>query len=211
MNYILVGHGDHCNVVKDMIESVAPDRIAAYLDDRYERLFKKGNIYYGPIAAAQSLMNHVLCARLVITISDNSTRKAVVKRLNLVDDCYASVISNHAVVSPSAEIGAGTVVMPGAILNANARVGKHGIINTSSVVEYDCHIGDFVHVSSRACLTSRVKVNEGALIGASSTVIPDVEIGSWALVGAGATVTSNLPDSAQALVAPARVFKKEKG
>lgn len=211
MNYILVGDDGHSKVVKDMIESAAPDRIAAYLDNRYEKLFKKGDIYYGPIAAAKSLLSHVFCARLVITISDNLTRKTVVNQLNLADDCYTSVISKRAIVSPNAEIGVGTVVMPGAIVNAEAKIGKHGIINTASVVEHDCHIDDFVQISPRACLTSGVKVNQGVLVGANATVIPDVEIGRWAVVGAGATVTADVPEFAQALAVPARVYKKEKG
>ena len=211
MNYILVGQDDHSKVVQEMIESTAPNRIAAILDDRYERLFKKGDIYYGPIAAARSVMSHVYCGKLVITVGDNFTRKSVIKRLNLTDDCYTSVISNRAIVSPSAEIGEGTVVMPGAIVNANAKIGKHGIVNTAAVIEHDCRLSDFVHVSSSACVTSGVKVSEGVLIGANATVIPDVEIGRWAVVGAGATVTSDIPEFAQALGVPAKIIKKEKG
>ncbi len=211
MNYILVGQDGHSKVVREMIESAAPSRIAAYLDDRYEKLFKKGDVYYGPVAAAKSVMSHVYCGKLIIAVGDNLTRKTIVRRLNLADDCYASVISTHAIVSPSAEIGVGTVVMPGAVVNADAKIGKHGIINTASVIEHDCCISDFVHVSPRACLTSGVKAGQGVLIGANSTIIPDVEIGRWAVVGAGATVARDIPEFSQALGVPARVFKKEKG
>ena len=211
MNYILVGHGGHSRVIQEMIESAAPCRIAAYLDDRYQKLVKRGDIYYGPVSAARSVLSHVYCGKLVIAVTDNLTRKSVVKRLNLADDCYTSVISTHAIISPSAEIGAGTVVMPGAIVNAEAKIGKHGIINTASVVEHNCRLSDFAHISSKACLTSGVKVREGVLVGANATVIPDVEIGQWAVVGAGATVTSDVPEFAQALGVPAKVVNKEKG
>ena len=197
--------------MESLIRPLSLNIIAAYLDDRYQKLVKRGDIYYGPVSAARSVLSHVYCGKLVIAVTDNLTRKSVVKRLNLADDCYTSVISTHAIISQSAEIGAGTVVMPGAIVNAEAKIGRHGIINTASVVEHGCRVSDFAHISSKACLTSGVKVREGVLVGANATVIPDVEIGQWAVVGAGATVTSDVPEFAQALGVPAKVVNQEKG
>ena len=60
------------------------------------------------------------------------------------------------VVSPSAKIGSGTVVMASAVINADAEIGNHVIINTNAVVEHDSKISDFVHISPSATLTGAV-------------------------------------------------------
>jgi len=47
---------------------------------------------------------------------------------------WVSVVHPRAFVSPSASIGAGRVIMPGAIVNARSMIGNHCIINSGAIV-----------------------------------------------------------------------------
>lgn len=86
---------------------------------------------------------------VIVSIGVNSTRKKIVEKLN----CHFGVaIHPTAVVSPSARIGEGTVVMAGAIINAGAVIGKHCIINTGASVDHECVLGDYVHIAPRVAL-----------------------------------------------------------
>lgn len=139
---------------------------------------------------------HSVDVPLCIAIGDN--RKRALIAANLEAD-YPPLISSHAYVSPSASIGEGTVVMPGAAVMADANVGRFVILNTRCSIDHDCRIGDFAHISPGATLCGGVSVGEGAWICAGATVAPGVTIGDRAVVGAGSTILADVPAGVKAL------------
>lgn len=129
----------------------------------------------------------------IISIGDNRIRKKIVE--SSVFNEYDIAIHPSAIISPSAEIGDGTVVMQGAIIQAGAKIGKHCIINTGATVDHDCIIGDYVHISPGVNLCGNVNVGEGTQIGVGSSVVPGIIIGEWSLVCAGSVVTKDIPSN----------------
>ena len=75
------------------------------------------------------------------------------------------VIHPRAIISSTAEIGVGAIIMAGAVVNTCSRLGQNVIVNTNAVVEHDCMIGDHVHIAPGALLASAVRVEKGAHIG----------------------------------------------
>ena len=140
--------------------------------------------------------------QLVITVGNNSIRQKVV---GAIKNPFGKVIHPSAIISRSATIDEGTVVMAGGIIQAETMVGKHVIINTSASIDHDCLVGDYVHIAPGVVLCGDVKIGEGALIGAGSVVLPGVSVGKWAVVGAGSVVTSNIPEFAVAVGVPSKV------
>ncbi len=55
---------------------------------------------------------------------------------------FPAIVSPHAVVNDEVELGAGTAVFDGAIVNAGVVTGPGCILNTNATVEHDCHLGD---------------------------------------------------------------------
>jgi UDP-perosamine 4-acetyltransferase len=109
-----------------------------------------------------------------------------------------------AVCSPTAEIGAGTVLFPQAVVNAGARLGVNVIVNSAAVVEHDCVVGDHAHIATGARLASTVRVSAGAHVGAGATVRQCVTIGERAVIGAGAVVVKDVPAGAVVAGVPAK-------
>jgi sugar O-acyltransferase (sialic acid O-acetyltransferase NeuD family) len=141
---------------------------------------------------------------LIISIGQNAIRKIIVERLEV---RYGKVIHPSAVISSSALLNEGCVVMGCAVVNAAAFIGKHVILNTGAVVDHDCRIADFVHVSPRATLCGGVEIGEGTQVGAGATVIPNIKIGKWAVIGAGSVIIEDVPDYAVVVGVPGKIKK----
>lgn len=205
MKIMIIGQGGHSKVVRDVILSNRKNQIIGFLDDQYKKLVMTEKGFCGPISAAGKMVNWFGDVRFIIAIGNNQIRKTIVRRLDLLDAQYATLIHPSAVVSPSAVIGNGCVITAHAVINADSRIGRHSIINTGAVIEHDSELGDFVHVSPNATLTGAVKIKEGTHVGAGATAIPGVKIGEWSTIGAGATVIDDLPSYCTAVGVPACV------
>jgi sugar O-acyltransferase (sialic acid O-acetyltransferase NeuD family) len=182
----LFGAGGHAKVIIDILQS-SGIVLSGLFDDNSELTELNGCNIIGKYTG-QSL-NELL----IISIGNNSIRAKIASQLIC---SFGNAIHESVIISPSATIGEGTVIMHGAIVQASTIVGAHVIINTKASVDHDCTIGDYVHVSPGAVICGHVQVGEGTLIGAGSVVIPGINIGKWCKVGAGSVITQNLPDFA---------------
>jgi acetyltransferase EpsM len=140
----------------------------------------------------------------LICIGDNPRRAKLTRHLRA---DYGLAIHPSAIVSPSATIGAGTLVFHGSKIQAGAQLGRGIIVNTGGSIDHECIIADFAHIAPNVTLCGYVEIGEGANIGAASVVIPSVKIGKWATVGAGTIVIKDIPDYAVAVGSPARIIK----
>lgn len=208
MNIAIIGQGGHSKVIQDIIAINENANIVGYLDDKFEIFKTKNGLFTGPVSSSRLLLDRIEDIRFIVAIGDNKVRRTIVKKLDLPDDYYATLIHESARVSPSAYIENGTVVMPLAVINAGAKIGKHTIINTSAIIEHDNQIGNFVHISPNATLTGTVEVNDGVHIGAGAVIIPKIKIGEWSIVGAGATVIHDIPSHCTAVGVPAQIKMK---
>lgn len=143
---------------------------------------------------------------IIVTIGDCKIRRKIVELLG--DKEFLTLIHPSAVKAESAQLGIGTVVMAGAILNPYAKIGNHCIINTAATIDHDCIIHDFVHIAPHSTLCGHVEVGEGTWIGAGATVVQGIHIGNNCFVGAGAVVVKDIPDGSLCYGNPARVIRK---
>lgn len=142
---------------------------------------------------------------MIISIGSSNARRKVSERY---DVDYARAISPTAVISPTARIGVGSVVMPCAVINADTKIGRHCIINTRASIDHECCIGDFVHIAPGTTLSGNVSVGDGSWIGVGSCVKQGISIGKNCMIGAGAVVVNDIPDDSVAYGNPCRVIRE---
>lgn len=194
----LFGASGHAKVIKDIIEANA-EQVGCLYDDAPHCDEISGSPVY---KASQVIVE----GPMIISIGANRVRKLISERYPL---RYTTAIHPYAIISPSAQIGDGTVVMQGAIIQSEAQIGKHCIINTGASVDHECIIEDFAHISPHATLCGNVTVGEGTWIGAGTVIIPGVKIGKWCVIGAGSVVINDIPDNTVAVGNPCkRVLNK---
>jgi sugar O-acyltransferase (sialic acid O-acetyltransferase NeuD family) len=198
----LYGAGGHSKVITDILNSLGIQVIRVFDDKPSEAKLRSIKIDSGIRILGKSFPE--LDAPLIISVGDNVRRAEIASMLN---STYGQAIHGTAIISPKALIGAGTVILHGAIVQAATEIGKHVLINTAASIDHDNVIGDYVHISPHATLCGHVQVGEGTHIGAGAVVIPSIRIGRWCTIGAGAVVIRDIPDFATAVGNPARVIK----
>lgn len=113
----------------------------------------------------------------VAAIGDNRKRHAAVQGLGKWK--FPVLIHPSAIVSRTARIGRGTVIMAGAIVGPDVRVGAFCIINHGASVDHGTCLCDFVHVAPGAHICGSCYIGEGALIGVGVSIVPGTEIARW--------------------------------
>ncbi|WP_419773851.1 acetyltransferase [Halarcobacter sp.] len=131
-------------------------------------------------------------------IGNNNIRAKLFKKLKEEGFKLATLIHSSSIISSSACIEEGTVVMANVVINANSTIGKAVILNSSSVIEHECNIEDFVHISPNVALAGNVNIKELTHIGIGSCVIQGLTVGKNSLIGAGSVVVKNIKDNIKA-------------
>lgn len=178
----LYGASGHGKVIKEIIESQGKI-VDGFIDDNPE---------IKTLAGLPVKHNTEITDEIIISIGANAIRKKIAEKVNC--KIADNIVHPKAIVSPTATIRKGTVVMAGAIINAETKIGFHCILNTGVSIDHECNIGDYVHISPHATLCGNVTVGEGTWVGAGSTIIQGVTIGRWCIIGAGSVVTKDIPD-----------------
>jgi len=200
-NLILLGAGGHAQACIDVIEQEGKFSIAGLVGLPDEVGTSRGK--YQVIASDDDLPNLLSQCQFAIVslgqINSPKNRIRLYERAGEIGFKLPIIISPRAYISPSATIGAGTIVMHGAIVNANASIASNCIINTRAVIEHDAKVLDNCHISTGVIVNGNSKVGAGSFIGSGSLIKEDISIGKNAVVGMGLTLRHNLPDDSKFL------------
>ena len=141
-----------------------------------------------------------------LAIGDGAIRRRIAERIarELPQITFPSIVHPLARLASNAFVEPGAFIAIGAAVCADARVGRHAILNTNASIDHDCVLGDYTFVGPNAALGGTVIVGDGAFIGLGAAVLPNLRIGANAVVGAGAVVVSDVVDGATVIGVPAR-------
>ena len=207
-----LGAGGHAKVLLEILRQNSEYDFVGLLDPRQQ-------LWNHDIAGVKVLGGDNLISKLRASgvdhafiglggVGDNSQRASIYNLM--VEYGFKIVMSMHsrAIVSNSARIGNGVMIMAGAIINADAVIGNNVIINTGSIVEHDCVVGDHVHIASGACLAGGVWVGQNAHVGLGASVRQGVQIGQSSIIGAGAVVIKNVEPNTVVAGVPATILER---
>lgn len=144
---------------------------------------------------------------IVIAVGKNSIREKLYKKAKESGFAIATLAHSSAIISPSAIIGDGVVVMPNVVVNAKAHIGDGAILNTACVIEHECKIGDFAHISPNVALAGNVTVGSLTHIGIGSSAKQGVVVGKNSIIGAGSVIVADIENDKIAYGNPCKVEK----
>lgn len=203
---VIVGAGGHAKVVAEAAHAAGFD-IVGFIDHSPDL---RGTKILGiPVLGDENVFDSPSqddCVA-VVAVGDNALRESLVERLTARNVRFARVVHPSAVISASATLCDGTVIMAGVVINSMTVVGNHCIVNTMASVDHDCVIGDFAHISPGVHLAGSCEIGRAALVGIGVSVLPNMTIGARSVIGAGAAVARDIPADVIAVGVPARVVK----
>jgi sugar O-acyltransferase (sialic acid O-acetyltransferase NeuD family) len=205
---VVFGCGSQARYVIDNLRSQGPDELIGLVD--LETGAGVGQVWNGvPVrwSRAQALgeLDPKTC-RVIVAHGDNALKCKVADELAAAGFEFFSAVHARALISPSAQIGEGSIVNAGAILLPNCSLERHVIVHSGAVIEHDCVLGEGANVAPGVNLAGRVRVGRCAYLYTGAMVIPKVEIGPFAVVGAGSVVLRDVPEGKRVVGNPARLL-----
>jgi sugar O-acyltransferase (sialic acid O-acetyltransferase NeuD family) len=192
---LLLGGGGHCRASIDVIEAEGHYRVLGVV----ERVGGPTVDVLGyPVLGDDGQLGSLIldCPRVLVTvgqIATSTTRRDLFARGIALGAAFPVVRSPSAYVSTRAELGAGTLVMHGAVVNTSANVGLNCIVNSLALIEHDAEVGAHCHVSTGARVNGGAVVGEGTFIGSGAVLHEGVTIGAESVIGAGIVVDRDIP------------------
>lgn len=205
---LVFGASGHAKVVIDVIERQGRYRVAGIID-RAKPVAGAPALWDYPWLGGDDEIKQTGIKSGIVAIGDNAVRgKVVGKILSLIPDfVFISAVHPEARIARGVQIASGAVVMAGACINPDARIGAHTIINTQASIDHDCRIEDFASIAPGATLGGNVSVGEGSAVCLGASIIHRVSVGAHAVIGAGSVVLSDIPAQVVAYGVPCRVTR----
>jgi sugar O-acyltransferase (sialic acid O-acetyltransferase NeuD family) len=204
---VIFGSGGYARGTAEAAEADAAWHVTAFAGQN------AGNKVFGrPVLSEDEVLSGRYPLVGVVAIGDNWRRQQVIERIKAArpDFAFCRIVHPRAMISPSAQIGEGTVILAGSVVGADARLGAHVSIYTNAVVEHDSVLGDFSSLAPAAALGGTVRLGARSFVGLGARVIHGLSIGADVVIGAGATVLQEVPDRAVVAGTPARVVRTRK-
>lgn len=198
---LIIGASGHGKVVADIAIKMDKWQSIAFLDDDKSI---KSSMGLNVIGTSDDVFMHIDEYDIFVGIGNNATRQKIHEMLETFGASIPVLIHPNAVIGSYVDIGIGTAVMAGVIVNCCTKIGKGCIINTGSTIDHDNDIEDFVHISPGAHLAGTVKVGQGSWLGIGSVVSNNINITNGCKVGAGSVVVKDISKPGIYVGTPAR-------
>lgn len=194
---IIIGGGGHAKVLISIIKKLKQYNILGYTDINNN----------GPILGIKYLGNDEILKNIIKTNPDcnaiigigqidlNNKRELIFNKIQKMGFKIPAIISPQAIINEDVNLGVGTMVFDGVIINSGSKIGKNCILNTRSLIEHDCLIANNVFIGPNAVLGGKVNIDNNSFVGANATVIQNLSIPSSCLIGAGSVVINSIKKS----------------
>ncbi|MGG4287965.1 acetyltransferase [Priestia megaterium] len=198
---LILGAGGHGKVVSEIAQLMKQWEEISFLDDREDISEVSGIPIVGKLADLAALRSEYEYA--FVAIGSNTARFKWTEKLSHHGFKIPILIHPSSTVSTKSLIEEGTVIMAGAVINPDTRIGRSCIINTASTIDHDCLLQDGVHTSPGTHLGGTVKVGERTWICIGATIVNNIDIGCDSVIAAGAVVTKDVPSNVLVAGVPA--------
>lgn len=146
-------------------------------------------------------------AAVFVAVSANDRRQQLFEAALAFDFAVPALVHPASVISKSAHLGAGTVVMAGVVVNANSVIGRYCVLNTACSIDHDSVLEDGVQIAPGVHAAATIRYGRHCFVGTGASLKPGVKIGPRAVVGAGAVVIRDVPADTTVVGNPARALR----
>lgn len=198
---LIIGASGHGKVIADIALKMNRWKSIEFLDDNTTLKESMGLDVIGKSSDVTKYINEY---DIFVGVGNNEIREHIQDKLEALGANIPTLFHPNTVIGEQVELGAGTAVMAGAVINCCTKIGKGCIINTGSTIDHDNVLEDFVHISPGVNIAGTVKVGKGTWLGIRSVVSNNINITSGCKVGAGAVVVKDITEPGTYVGVPVR-------
>lgn len=205
-NLILIGGGGHARACHDVIMEENRYDIIGYLDVKESK-----DLQLPYLGTDEEIKNYINNCAFLITIGlqptpENKKRMQLFQMIKGLGGRFATCIAPSAIVSNSAKIEEGTIIMHNCVIQANAKIGENCILNDCSLVEHDVIMGNNCHISTGARVNGGVQIGNDCFIGSSSVIRNNITIGNNVILGQGSNLLKSIGNDCKVYGNPAKLI-----
>ena len=206
---ILIGGGGHCISVIDTIEATGEYRIVGIID----KPEKVGSLTSGyEVIGTDSDLRylHKTVKLAFITLGSVGCSK---HRKRLFEECKRYGFDLPVIIDPTSirtrrlEVGEGSYIGKGAIINREANIGRNAILNTGCIIEHNCQVGNHSHIAPGVKIGGNVIIGNSSHIGIGTTIIQNTRVGNRTRIGEASNVLKDVPANTKDFGNPCRVIE----
>ncbi len=182
----IVGAGGYGRLVLDVLISAGSEAlILGFYDDAHAVIPSRvrGFPVLGDIAMLKSMLS-IEPVHVIVAITDNAARLRIANSIRGLGGRFIKAVHPMAYISDEAELGDGTVVGAGSVVQPDAVVGSHCYLGPRSVLDRDAEIGAGAWISAGAVVGPGARVGARAILGQNSSIGRKAEVAADAEVEA---------------------------
>lgn len=131
----------------------------------------------------------------IFRLYEKQKRIELFNSLQIPDEKLVSFVHPTAYIADGVKIGAGTVILPNAIISSHTILGKCCFVCGGGSIGHNSIIGSFCHFAPQFCVGSFVKIEDGVNVGMNATILENLLIKKNATIGMGAVLLQNTNES----------------
>ena len=157
----------------------------------------------GPVAMA---VEHpeVNLVNSILSLSNLAVRPNLTKKCGGKEDRWPALIHPSAVVSASAQLAPGVIVMANGVVGAEARLDFGATLLPSAVVSHQAVVGEHSVLATGAIMSGYSRAGSLCYLGAGCLIRDGITLDDGSVIGMGAVVVKDVPPGQTVVGNPAR-------
>ena len=121
-------------------------------------------------------------------------RSQLLYSLNIPVDKFTNFIHPSVMLSRSAQIGCGNVLLANTVVNSNVVIGNFNTVNSGVLLGHDIKIGNNNFFAGQVCVGSGLSIGNMNFFGLNTSIRNGVYIGNNNVVGMASNITKDITD-----------------
>nr|WP_158212415.1 acetyltransferase [Natranaerobius trueperi] len=206
MSLILIGAGNHCKAVIDIVK-MNNEKIIGIVDD--DSNLHESKLLDIPVIGnldkiEQFDENEV---KLIITIGKPYIRKTIYENFLNKGYTFANAVHPNTCISNYACLGNGVIINSGTAIHPDVKIKDNVIIGLNSTISHDSLVDLHSHISPGVNIAGGTTIGSSVDIGINASIIQNIKIGDKSIIGAGAVVVDDIQEKCTAVGVPAKPIK----
>jgi acetyltransferase-like isoleucine patch superfamily enzyme len=137
----------------------------------------------------------------------NRARQSLFERLKKLGYAMETYIHPDALVYTRHPLGEGSIVLPGAVIEPNARVGADTFIWCNATIAHDSTVAEHCWIASGAVIAGQASVGRNTFVGVNATIVDQVAVGEYNIIGGAAMISKCTKPNTVHLARSGEVFR----